>query len=587
MIYAWESWKKLFADRLSTAAEITIEPSEIVVPPKKDMGHLAYGCFKLAKERGVSPAALATELAHKLDLKMTDIARAEAVGPYVNVWLSVEDAAFRVIRELETAGSDYGAYPSVKMHPWMFEYANPNTHKEIHVGHLRGFLLGASMVRLAKTAGLAIHPVSFVNDLGNNVAKCLWQLVRSHGHDVHGLNTQDQAAHILGAIPAERHTGKFLGGLYTESTRALEADVNLATEVSFVQAQLEQHQPAWEYLWRETRRWCLDELRGLFQELGVDVEHQYLESDCIDRSVEIVSELEKLGTATTSEGALVVNLEDEGLGVALLRKTDGTHLYLAKDLALAERKIHDLAGMNRSTILVDYRQSLHFRQLAAILKRMGFTQTFDMCGLEIVTLKSGAMSSRKGNIITLQTFIDEVTAYAREEIMKRHDDWPEGKVAHASWAIAMAGIKFGMLKQDADKVFTFDMEQALAFDGDTGPYCQYAITRYASVLRKQGWTGIDVQPVERVLTLPLECELAIKIAQLPERIQEAATSLRPAVVSQWCIEIAQCMNEVYRDVPVQDADAALKPSRLHLFYAAKTALERGLWMLGIPVPEEM
>ncbi len=587
MIYAWESWKRMLADRLSTAAETTIEPHELVVPPKKDMGHLAYGCFKLAKERGVSPATLATELAQNMNIKTSDVARVEAAGPYVNVWFRPEDATFRVIHEMHETGADYGAHPPTKSHPWMFEYANPNTHKEIHVGHLRGFLLGASMVRLAKTAGLPIHPVSFVNDLGNNVAKCLWQLVRSQQQDVRTLADQAQAAHLLSALPASQHTGKFLGGLYTEATRALEADPNLAPEISFVQAQLEQHQPAWEHLWRETRRWCLDELRGLFQELGVEVEAQYLESDFIDRSVEIVSELERTGIAAISEGALAVNLEEEGLGVALLRKTDGTHLYLAKDLALAEQKVHDLPKLQRSTVLVDYRQSLHFRQLAAILKRMGFSQTFDMCGLEIVTLKSGAMSSRKGNIITLQTFIDEVTAYAREEVMKRHEDWPEGKVAHVSWAIAMAGMKFGMLKQDADKVFTFDMEQALAFDGDTGPYCQYAATRYASVLRKQGWNEDTAQPAERVLTHPLECELAIKIAQLPERIQEAASSLRPAVVSQWCIELAQCMNDVYRDVPVQDAEPRVKATRLQLFFTAKRALERGLWMLGIPVPEEM
>lgn len=587
MMYAWESWKHTFAERLSVASGADVQETDIIVPPKPDMGDLCFGCFRLAKERGVSPADLAKELASKLKADHTDFASFEATGPYVNAHLSVQDATYRVVREIEELGNAYGEHPHRNNDPWMFEYANPNTHKEIHVGHLRGFLLGVSIVRCARSAGYNIHPVSFVNDLGSNVAKCLWQLVTLYGHAVEDISSKKEAEAILQEIAPADRTGKFLGTLYTQATRALEENEALKTAISDVQSRLERHEEGFEHLWRETRRWCLDELRGLFQELGVDVEDQYLESSFIDQSIAIVSDLEKRGIARISEGALIVDLEEEKLPPALLRKTDGTHLYLAKDLALAEQKVHDLPGLSRSTVLVDYRQSLHFKQLSAVLKRMGFSQTFDMCGLEIVTLPGGAMSSRKGNIITLQTFIDEVKAYARAQVLERHDEWPEGKVEHSAWAIAQAGMKFGMLKQDADKVFTFDMKQALAFDGDTGPYCQYAVTRYTSVLRKQGWRPESQKKLTRAFSHPLEKRLALLLAQFPDRIISSAVSLRPSIMSQWCIETAQCMNEVYRDVPVQDASAGDKEARLHLFSSAKTVLERGLWMLGIPVPEEM
>lgn len=285
----------------------------------------------------------------------------------------------------------------------------------------------------------------------------------------------------------------------------------------------------------------------------------------------------------------MVDLEDQKLGVFLVRKSDGTSLYATKDLALAKLKFKEYPKLERSLMVVDSRQAFYFKQLFATLKLMGFVKPMEFVGYEFVTLKSGAMSSREGNIVTWQSFRDEVLEFATSETQKRHPDWNEGKVTHTAWCLMMGGIKFGMLKQDNDKIFVFDLEQALSFDGATGPYVQYAATRLGSILRKADWDAAKglKKGDPSILNEGAEKRLALWMAQFPLTVQKAGEELRPAVVAQWCLEMASRVNEFYRDVKVLDAEKDVKEARLRLVASARTVLLLGLHLLGIPVPEEM
>jgi arginyl-tRNA synthetase len=245
-------------------------------------------------------------------------------------------------------------------------------------------------------------------------------------------------------------------------------------------------------------------------------------------------------------------------------------------------------------ILVDNRQSLYFKRLFVTLEMLEIKPVPECIGYEFVTLKTGAMSSRVGNVVTYQDFRDEIISYSIEEVKKRHvdDTWDQEKIEHTAWCIAMAGMKFGMLKQDSDKVFTFDVEQALSFDGDTGPYCQYAATRLASILRKSDAPGSPLargtgDDLTRGFDHASEKALVLALAQLPVKIEQAAQELRPSVVAQWCVDTSQRMNEFYRDVSVLDSQADLKEGRLRLVAAARSSLVAGLGLLSIPVPDEM
>ena len=506
----------------------------------------------------------------------------------MNFTLKTGDAVYRVVRDIQHISDAYGEVNTGHGKRFILEYAQPNTHKEIHIGHLRNLIIGSSLCRILRCANWEVVPTSYHGDIGAHVAKCLWQLARDASKSV-DLNVEDAEA-ILATIPKEKQNGKFLGAVYTRASASLEEDEKNKHEVSAVQQKLEARDPAWLKLWQETRRWSLQEMSRIFQELGVRIDRQYLESEVAERGQEMVNEMLTSGIAKQSEGAIVIDLEDKDLGIFLIRKSDGTSLYATKDIALAELKLKEYPDTARSLILVDVRQSLYFQQLFETLRRLQLIPVPEFLGHEIVTLKEGAMSSRKGNVVTYQQFRDDVLRFAREEILKRHEDWSEGQVTDTAWKIAMAGMKFDMMKIDHDKQFVFVLEEALSFEGATGPYCQYAVTRFHSILRKAADMGMVLKTemsFQPSFMQPSEKRLAFALASFPRKVSRAAESLRPSLIAHWCIETCQKMNEFYRDIPVLESEDEIRRARLELVASAIVVVEKALDMLGISVPERM
>ena len=588
MTYTWDAILSHVARRIGEVAETEVEVADLVTPPNPDLGDIAFGCFKLAKAQGKSPADIAQTISEALKKGDQTIASAVAAGPYVNLTLKAGEFILRVIQEVERDGASYGASDEGEMKTLLFEYANPNTHKEVHVGHLRNFILGVSLARILKRTGYNLIPISYLNDVGSNVGKTLWRLVTMAGYDVHTFQAHELTQLLL-HVPQDKQTGNELGKIYTQAVAEVTAHPELQPDISFVQTKLEEHDPIWEKLWYETRRWCLDEFGAIFDELGIHIDHQYFESSLLDRSHEVVKELLARGIAKESEGAVIVDLEDQKLGIAVLRKTDGTLLYSAKDLALSELKVKDNPSLWRSLVLVDSRQSLYFKQLSAILKLMGEKVDFGFIGYELVTLPEGAMSSRKGNIITFQSLHDEILSVARAETIARHPEWPEGKVAYTSWCVAMGGLKYGILKQDPDKVIVFESKRALSFEGDTGPYIQYAATRLASILKKAQWIPSETSEVAdpSLFTERAEQRLALHVALFPRAVGRASAELKPSLLAQWCFAMAQHVAAFYHEVNVLESAPEAKTQRLRLVASALSVLLLGLDLLGITVPEEM
>lgn len=616
MTYSWDAILKHVANRIGDETGTTIEILELVAPPKPELGDVAFGCFKLAKSQGKNPVEIAKELAVKLSKQDHAIGSATAAGPYVNIVLKPGDVINRIVQDVEVMKAGFGASEDGGKKELMFEYAQPNTHKEVHVGHLRNLVLGASFAKLFQRNGWKVITASYHGDVGAHVAKCLWLFVRENAllipqetpkklkkgeqaplklspnewadHVVTHLD-ETMAQRIMDAVPKEERSGERLGQLYSESTKLLDENPQWKEQVSYAQQQIEAKAPGWMKIWHDTRRWSVDEMALIFQELNVAIDRAYFESEVVDEGQRIVDELLKKGIAHQSEGAIVVTFEDEKLGVFLVRKSDGTSLYATKDLALAQLKLREYPKTDRSLIMVDNRQELYFRQLFATLKLMGVNTPFEFIGYEFVTLKSGAMSSREGNVVTWESFRDEVLAYARKETLARHPDWPEGRIEHTAWCLAMGGIKYGMLKQDSDKIFTFDLERALAFDGDTGPYVQYAATRLGGILKKAGWDASkDLEKGDlTLLSEPAEKHLALQIAAFPAACRRAALELRPAVVAQWCQAMAHQVTDFYHEVKVLDAPDEIRQARLRLVAAAQSVIILALDLLCIPIPEEM
>ncbi len=536
-------------------------------PPDTKMGNVAFPCFEAAKGEKTNPADLAKVLTKKI--KASDlISQVKAVGPYVNFFFDINKFGQALLREVAVAGDKYGASTSGRGNKILVEYAAPNTLKEIHVGHLRNFVLGNAVINVLRTAGYEVVAASYINDLGSHIAKTLWAIDKYHAEEE----------------PAPDNRNSFLQAAYIEACAKEEDNKTAKKEISEVYRALESGERKWQPLFKKTRKWSLDYIFGIFKELGLTKDVQYYESELTKRSHSIVKKLIKDGIARESEGAIIVDLEDQKLGVNLLVRSDDTLLYNAKDLALAERKEEDYQP-DRSVYVVDARQSLAMQQLFATLKLMGWQKNLSHLSYEFVTLKGGAMASRKGNVVLFEDFRDKMIAMAREETAKRHEDWDDKQLDKSARAVAYAAMKFPMLRQDLDKMIVFDMKEAVSFDGFSGPYILYTITRAKSILRK---TKIKPKVSGDLFTEPIESQLFSKLAEYPEIILGIASTNHISTLPQYLFDLSQMFSSYYEAVPVLKAESdELIAARLATVDAVRQVLENGMHLLGIETVDEM
>jgi arginyl-tRNA synthetase len=554
--------------KIAVGKEYSPTADELSYPPDAKLGDVSFACFVLAKGMKRNPAEVATEIAANIGPKGF-VKSVSSAGPYVN--FRFDDAVFgeAAIGEIVSEKTDYGTSDIGAKKKIMVEYAAPNTHKEIHIGHLRNFFLGQTLIHVLRANGYDVIPTSYINDLGANVARCVWAVKNLAG----------------GVVPEGEDPISFLQRMYVEATARGEADENVRAEVSQIQRDLEEGKGPSLSTWKKTWKWSVKYLKSVFKELNLPIDVQYFESDLIKDAKRTIEDLMARGIAVKSQGAWIVDLEQEKLGANLLVKSDGTMLYNAKDIVLALRKEEDHHPA-RSLYVIDARQSLAMQQLFATLKRMGFTKDLQHISYEFVTLAGGAMSGRKGNIVRYETFRDDMLAIATAETKKRHEDWDEKKITKVARAVAFSAMRFGMLKQDLDKKIVFDPKEAASFDGFTGPYLLYSFARMQSILRKAGKVR-NVGKVRKEM-LPVEHQLMMGIAKYPEVVQAAGQTMRLSAIPQYLFDLCKTFAEFYEHAPVLAAeDPNVRASRLALVAATSQVLKNGLALLGIETVDEM
>ncbi len=554
---------------LKSAIGKTYAPTfeELELPPQASFGDVAFPCFALAKGLKRNPSEIATELAARIGSNGI-IKSVEARGPYVNFKFDQSVYGQRVTEEILKAGEDYGRSEGGAGRRVMVEYANFNTHKEVHVGHVRNMVVGHLTINLLRATGHTVVAASYINDLGNNVAKCLWAMEKFYA----------------GEEPFKGDEINFLGRVYTEATRAAEENEEARAEISEIQHALEERRGEWSKLWKHTRQWSIDAIYRVFKEMEIPIDVQYYESDVLEDTKKIVRDLTARGIAVKSQGAIIVDLEEEGLGANLLVKSDGAHLYNAKDLALAARKSADY-DLDRSIIVVDVRQSLALRQLFVTLKRMGSATPYEHLSYGFVTLPEGAMSSRKGNIIKYEDLRDALFDAAAKETRARHEEWSERQVEDTARTIARAAMVFGMARQDPNKDIVFDIDEAVAFDGVSGPYLLYTVSRIHSLIERA-----NIKPVfgPQAADTPEAVELVGLLARFPEVVRASAADLALADVPQYAFSLAQQFSTYYGACRIVDPDNdQATAARLALTQAVLITLENALQLMNIPLIERM
>ena len=548
---------------------LEVAPTDFAYPPSADLGDLSLPLFAVAKTRGVNPVELAKELSASLKDSPTLVGivkNVEAVGPYLNFYLDTSNLVSQVISEIEKAGIRYGESDNGHEETVMVEFSNANTHKEYHIGHLRNLFYGDTVSRLLRLNGYQTIPVSYINDFGIHTAKTLWNWRRNPE-----FAAQDGPK------------GRLLGECYARAAKELEGNEEAKAELAAVMKQIEGRSGEMYELWKETREWSISYLDEIYQRLGIKFENIFYESEEIDEGLQMVEEFLARGIFIRSQGAVIADLEEYGLGVLPIIRSDGTALYPAADLALARRKFQAY-NLNESIYVVDIRQGLYFKQLAKIFELAGENFNITHLGYDFVTLKNGMMSSRTGNIITYAQIISEAYARSEKEVATRHEDWDEEKVKKTAEALTIAALKFEMLKISADKVITFDLEEALRFDGFTAAYLQYTGARISSILRK---ASESVKVDYSFLVHAKEHALALQLSQYQEVVIKAAGQRDPSIIARYLFELAQSFNDYYHEVNILKAEAAAAAARLGLLRAVKQVLANGFRTLGFTYLEEM
>ena len=519
------------------------------------------------------------------------ISHIEAIKGYLNLYFSTAEYASRVVNTILKEGTNFG-HGEKKSERVMVEYAQPNTHHSFHIGHARNAILGESLARIVEFAGFDTIRASYPGDIGLGVITVLWAYDKFY----------------KGQEPRDVHErGQWLLRIYSEATNMLEAK---SRETPEEKAQREAYDaerremlrkwdsgdPAVRALWLETREWSMEELREILSMLDIEIDEWFYESEVDEPSKAIVNELLEKGIAEDerAEGGPVIVKIDEKLGLekekyrtAVILRSDGTTLYLTKDLALAKDKFEKYK-VDRSIYVVDNRQSLHFQQAFKILELWGFPQAEKCFHLAygFVSLPEGAMSARKGRVVLFKEVADEAERRALSAMTERTPEMSNTQRIQVARQIGLGALAYAMLSVDNNKDIVFDVNDALSFDGRTAPYIQNAHVRANSILRKAG--GMPDFAIFAHELASHEVQLIDLISRFPDTVEQAALEYRPLVVATYAYDLANTFHSFYHSVPVIQAETAeVQAARLRLVAAAKQVLANALRLLVIQAPEVM
>lgn len=560
----------MFRDNiLKLLAQEGIDASQLLeVPPDPKLGDYALPCFILAKERKIAPAKIAQELAGKLSAEFLE--KVVAAGPYINFFIHPQSRAKAVLETIHAQHEDYGKQLP-KAERVMVEYSQPNTHKAFHIGHVRNTSLGEALSRILRHAGYEVIQANYMGDTGAHIAKWLWHYLK---------NPEEPPAD-------QQEREKWIASIYVRAVKALAEQPEAEQEVAQILQELDQRTPGRiTDIYDRTRQWSIEAFNSIYKDLHAHFDYWFFESEVEERGKEISRELVSRGIATVDDGAIIMDLKDLNLGVWVLLRKDGTALYSAKDLALAERKFEQYA-IDRSINVVGAAQSMHFQQLFATLRLMGFPQA-DKCyhlSYVEVRLPTGKMSSRTGQNILYSDIRQELVEYTTAEVRKRHPDWTDERVERVARQVTVAALKYDMLATDPNKIIVFDPKRATEFEGETGPYLQYTHARACSILAKAG----EVQKTQGAMLMhEKEQQLLRTLGGFPEAVERSARQYAPNQMAHYAMALAKEFNTFYHDCPVLSVDdALLRADRLALVAATVTVLGSALRLLAIDAPQEM
>ena len=533
-------------------------------PKSSDLGDIAFPAFSLAKVERKAPQAIAADIVEKIDTTHFD--KVVATGPYVNFFLNKAEISGQVIKEVVKEGADYGQQNEGKGENVTIDLSSPNIAKPFSVGHLRSTVIGDALSNIFRKMGYNTIKINHLGDWGKQFGLLMVAYKKWGSQEAVEANPIDELLQLYVRINAE-----------------IENDPALDDEGRLWFKKLEDGDPEATELWQWFRDESLVEFNRIYELLGVEFDSLNGEAFYNDKMDEGIKILEEKGLLEESKGASIVNLDDVNLPPAMIKKSDGATLYITRDIATAMYRARTY-NFVKSIYVVGQEQSNHFRQLKAVLKKMGFDWSDDMTHVDfgLVTKNRQKLSTRKGNIILLEPTLQEAISRAKSQIEDKNPELENKEaVAHA---VGVGAVKFYDLKTDRRNGYDFDLEAMVSFEGETGPYIQYAYARIQSILRKADFTP-DANADYRLNDA--ESWEIIKLLQDFSRVvKRAADNYEPSLIAKYAISLAQAFNKYYAHTRILD-ESPERDSRLALSYSTAVVLKEALRLLGVDAPEKM
>ncbi|HEM3634683.1 TPA: arginine--tRNA ligase [Streptococcus suis] len=559
--------KQVIAERLAAilpSLEVEAIYNLLEKPKSSEMGDIAFPAFSLAKVERKAPQAIAADIVEKLDT--TGFENVVATGPYVNFFLDKAAISHQVLTDVITEKDQYGKLNIGQGRNVTIDMSSPNIAKPFSVGHLRSTVIGDALANIHEKLGYKPIRINHLGDWGKQfgmliVAYKLWG---------------DKAA--VEADPISE-----LLKLYVRINAEAEEKPELDEEARQWFKKLEDGDKEALELWQWFRDESLVEFNRIYDKLDVTFDSYNGEAFYNDKMNEGIQILEEKGLLKESKGAQIVDLESYNLPPALIMKTDGATLYITRDMATAmyRKRTYDFV---KSIYVVGQEQINHFKQLKAVLKEMDFDWSDDMTHITfgLVTKDKKKLSTRKGNIILLEPTLDEAISRALTQIEAKNPDLEnKEEVAHA---VGVGAVKFYDLKTDRDNGYDFDLEAMVSFEGETGPYVQYAYARIQSILRKANF--VPSAENDYKLADTESWEIIKHIQNFSNVVERAGDKFDPSLIAKYAINLAQAFNKYYAHTRILD-ESPERDSRLALAYATGLVLKEALRLLGVKAPEKM
>ena len=543
----------------------------IEIPKEKENGDFAFPCFRLAKSLKMAPNIIAENLKEKINIQDSIIEKVEAISGYLNFFIDKSHIVKNAIDKFDIQKEEYGKQNMGDGKTILVEYSSPNIAKPFHIGHLKTTIIGNALFNIYKNCGYKTISLNHLGDYGTQFAKLI------EGYKRWG------SEYDLESDPIDK-----LSDIYKRINELCEEDEGVLEECRETFKKLENGDEFCVNLWNRFKELSLKEFEKIYKLLNVKFDSYNGESFYSDKMQEVVDILEKNGKLTTSQGAQVVDLTDKGINTpCIIQKANGSSIYATRDLAaiLYRARTYDF---DKCIYVVAEEQNLHFKQIFEVAKYLDLDEKYTNGLIHVsygmIRLPEGKMSTRKGNFVKVEDLLNDAIKKAGEILQDRNDVDNKELI---SKQVGIGAVIFEDLKESRIKNQVFDLNEALNFNGETGPYVQYMTVRTKSVLEKAGYIPNKDDVNIEVLTDNESINLIKLIENFDKIILSALEKNEPSIIARYSVDLAKAYSTFYNENKIINSDTAVQDARLYLTYMTKVTLTNALKLLGIEVPEKM